>query len=420
VTFSPRRGHPRLGPLALLFVLLASASCTDLIEKLKARAKGEETAASDGPLGGGSGKASDPGEDGAGCELPDGTLTAGFTVPKGCSASVERDLVLDDDATLTLEPGAKLRFKTGTGLRVRHGRIVAKGTPDAPVVLTSASKTPSKGDWKGIVFEKDASSGTVFEHAVIEYAGKRSGFHEGAISFGAPSLDGRVAVTSSVLRHNALRAVDARRADSRFAKFDANRLSDNDGTSLRLHPEVVGSIGENVFSEPIQVSAGSVGSSATWPKSDVPFVIEGRLALHGEGKPAVLTLPEGAVLKFAAGARMDVGHGAGGGLVAKRVTFTSAEASPSPGSWVGLIVNTRTSATTIEDSIVEYAGKSQGGGRGAITFLTSKAVDLPSFVVKNTVFRKNLGGAFASREQCGELASPGSGNRSEDAALCVK
>jgi hypothetical protein len=78
--------------------------------------------------------------------------------------------------TLLLEPGTVLRFAfvdrdgDGAGDAGLHvlGRIEARGTPRAPVVLTSAESDPQPGDWEGLLF--DNSHGSVFSECRIEYA----------------------------------------------------------------------------------------------------------------------------------------------------------------------------------------------------------------------------------------------------------
>jgi hypothetical protein len=78
--------------------------------------------------------------------------------------------------TLRLEPGTTLRFAfidrdgDGIGDAGLHvlGRVVAVGTPAAPIVLSSAEVDPQPGDWQGLVF--DNSQGNLFADCRFEYA----------------------------------------------------------------------------------------------------------------------------------------------------------------------------------------------------------------------------------------------------------
>ena len=78
--------------------------------------------------------------------------------------------------TLTISPGAELRFEDHTGLWIgstttaNTTRLVAEGTSEAPIIFTSANKTPTPGLWYGINF-LSRDSGSVLKHAVVEYGG---------------------------------------------------------------------------------------------------------------------------------------------------------------------------------------------------------------------------------------------------------
>lgn len=60
-------------------------------------------------------------------------------------------------ATLTVEPGTTVRFdgsaglSAGRALLLVHGRLVASGTREKPVLFTSRFAEPMRGDWQGIV-----------------------------------------------------------------------------------------------------------------------------------------------------------------------------------------------------------------------------------------------------------------------------
>lgn len=68
---------------------------------------------------------------------------------------VLQDLIfVDDGATLTIDPGVTVRGRSGSALIVTRGaRIFARGTRDAPIVMTSAKPEGQRaaGDWGGLV-----------------------------------------------------------------------------------------------------------------------------------------------------------------------------------------------------------------------------------------------------------------------------
>ncbi len=103
-------------------------------------------------------------------------------------------------ATLTIEPGVEVRFRTGLDLTVGDnaigsGTLVARGTQEMPILFTSNDPyenlpgTADPGDWSYIHFTDYATdaaidpgdnylSGCILEHVIVEYAG--SG-HYGAV-----------------------------------------------------------------------------------------------------------------------------------------------------------------------------------------------------------------------------------------------
>lgn len=72
--------------------------------------------------------------------------------------------------TLTIEPGTEVRFETGIPLEV-SGKIVAKGTVAAPIIFTSGSLYPARGDWDGIHLTK-ADPASIFEHCQFRFGAK--------------------------------------------------------------------------------------------------------------------------------------------------------------------------------------------------------------------------------------------------------
>lgn len=68
---------------------------------------------------------------------------------------VLQDLIfVEQGATLTIEPGVTVRGRSGSALIVtRDARIFARGTRDAPIVMTSAQAAGQRaaGDWGGLV-----------------------------------------------------------------------------------------------------------------------------------------------------------------------------------------------------------------------------------------------------------------------------
>ncbi len=92
------------------------------------------------------------------------------------------DVVLAEDATLTIAPGSRVLFQTpqsgediltehpyfiGSELIVR-GRLIAKGTPAAPIVFSAADPAAEPGSWGGINIEDSIQA--IFNHCSFSQA----------------------------------------------------------------------------------------------------------------------------------------------------------------------------------------------------------------------------------------------------------
>ena len=76
---------------------------------------------------------------------------------------------------LTIQEGVTVKFYEDADLEVaywgdHHASLIAEGTSEAPIVFTSASPSPSAGDWGGIKFYK-GSSNCVIDNCHINYGG---------------------------------------------------------------------------------------------------------------------------------------------------------------------------------------------------------------------------------------------------------
>jgi hypothetical protein len=91
-------------------------------------------------------------------------------------------------STLTIDAGVVIRFGTSDTWSMNLGassgtaatdqwpvRVIANGTPEGPIVLTTASDNPAPGSWAGVEWFSGPSSGNVMNNVHIEFAGADSG-----------------------------------------------------------------------------------------------------------------------------------------------------------------------------------------------------------------------------------------------------
>jgi hypothetical protein len=350
-----------------------------------------------------------------GCALQP-RIEADVTVTKGCALSLSESVNVVEGATLTIEPGAKLSFGPEAYVWISHGRLVAKGTAEAPIVFTSASKSPAAGDWAGIGLDAQTLAGTVLDHVVVEHAGRKGQHGSGAITVVGGNLARRITITNSTIRKNEQVGVHNTGEDSGFAKFEGNTLEENPA-SIHVSADVLGSVGANKLGTPLEVE-GTVSKTASWPAVTVPILVTDSVRIGGEKTAAILTIAPKTTLKFTMNTFLEVGTSDGGGLVAKKVTFTTSNATPAAGDWVGIFFDDKATGSVLEGCTISYAGREDHSGKGAITFHDSKPG--PGVQITKTTFSNNKQAAISSDDgDCGDLAKDESENKSEGVPLCA-
>jgi hypothetical protein len=98
--------------------------------------------------------------------------------------TIEKDVFVDDGATLYVEPGVRLLFDQNTSIILEDGGLEARGKRDLPIVFTSSGASPSAGDYLNAVrFAARSKVNSFFEYCVMEYATTAIDVH-----FGSPEI----------------------------------------------------------------------------------------------------------------------------------------------------------------------------------------------------------------------------------------
>ena len=140
----------------------------------------------------------------------EGPIKEDITLSYGSVYIIKTNLVVPFGKTLTIEPGAIIKFING-GLIIK-GSLRAQGTSDQKIVFTayaddeyggdtngdSDNSLPTPGQWYGIEFTKD-SSGSELENIVLRYAGADLGNNFGA---GIKVNQSNISLRNSVLQNN--------------------------------------------------------------------------------------------------------------------------------------------------------------------------------------------------------------------------
>gem|GEM_PF-3328602 len=162
----------------------------------------------------------------SGCTAVGGPIDQSLTLTAAGPYCVTSSFAVATGVSLTLQPGAELRFNPAKALYV-DGALVANGTAANPILLTSGSATSARsaGDWRGVYFSSLSSptdateagvyqGGSILRYTTIEFGG------QGA--WNAVSLNQPVLVDHTTIRQTSGRGL--------WAADDLNRLHVTDST----------------------------------------------------------------------------------------------------------------------------------------------------------------------------------------------
>ncbi|MFO7670333.1 MAG: PKD domain-containing protein [Bacteroidales bacterium] len=250
-----------------------------------------------------------------------------------------------DGATLTIEPGAIIKFNAGMALYIGYhsgnagATLIANGTADKMITFTSSASLKSAGDWDYIWFDEGASKISSMQYCVVEYGGGYSNNY-GAIHIGASA----VSIDHSLIKLSESHGISLD-AEGYFASFSNNRAEQNNSSAISIYGNYTHTIGEDNTLESekgIIVRTDNLEeASVTWLKQSTAYVIEGDLYVGSSSGTSLIIAP-GAEIRMGSGSAIYFGYrnGTFGTLTAEgteeeriKITSNAPAVSKSAGDW---------------------------------------------------------------------------------------
>ncbi len=292
------------------------------------------------------------------------------------------DAIVAEGASLTIEPGAQVRFTPYAGLRVL-GTLTAVGTAEKPILFTGTM--PQKGWWNNISVEGTLAApntGSVFDYVTIEYGGGVSYYANLYLSYAS------VSVSHSIIRESARDGLYT--YGGGVTRLSHTTLANNgtaaDHYAIRFHHASMNPLLSNVTAtgnanDAIALGGGTMAGDHLWENVGLPYVILND-AIVAEG--ASLTIEPGVQVRFAQSAGLRVqGRLTAIGREGARILFTGTTAQK--GWWEN--INIRGSNTHLnQGSILDYVTIEYGGGIGAYAnlYLSYATVSVSHSIIRNS------------------------------------
>lgn len=297
-------------------------------------------------------------------------------------------------ATFTIMPGAILTFAKTSYFSISFpGRTILDGTPDKPIVFTSATDKTA-GAWGSF----SVGNSTV-RNSIIEYASGPG--YTGAVSL---SVAGSDVFSNNIVRNISGNGIDlvGYHNDAWGIKFENNKIENCSKFGVLLRSEFV-----HVY--PYQINTctntkgyyinGGIKGQVTWPVSlGADYVIGGISILGWDTEPLnSLTLQPGTVLHMMPRASIEVSDvyaGSTGTLIAEGtsqnpITFLVSNVDNAANeNWGSINFDARANATSkVVYCVLDGGGNDSSSSHGIVDFYNVPAASAPVFhsnVIKNS------------------------------------
>ncbi len=228
---------------------------------------------------------------------------------------------VDDQSTLTIEPGAVVKLDDDADITTQRGTLIAEGTADAPIVFTSirddtvggdanpreGDVNPNAGNWGSIRFDDTGGGGRLI-HVKILYAG--AGFSPGLII-----ERGDISVKDTLIRYGGGGGI---LLDNVNTEITDSTIHEQRGPGIRINADkraVEPVIHGNTFignQSAIEMDADAQPDLADNSATDNTLngvLVSGTVTIERHWVPGDLIYVLGQRVTIAAGARLQLGAG---------------------------------------------------------------------------------------------------------------
>lgn len=310
------------------------------------------------------------------------------------------------DGSLTIAPGTVFKFETNGYLSIAYSEsttfIADGGSAATPITFTSAASSANAGAWRGIIIYDNIQTNSKFNFCVIEYAGQ-SPTNMGAILMGGTSS---IHFTNNILRYSAGYGINLA-WDAGFQSFSNNTISNCANHVITIGHKHLPDLGTpnaftNAANKGIEVySDGRYDNPVTWKKQTADFYVKGgEIEIDG-----MVTIEPGTKFLFATDTYYYFGYTLNTvinavGTSTNKITFTTASASPAPGTWRGLYFDDYVQT----NSVLDYCQIQYTGMYSQPAIYTNSG-----FTVRNSTISSHSG-TNPARYRTGSTAPTGTGN----------
>jgi len=259
------------------------------------------------------------------------------------------------NATVTIEPGTKVIFKTGADLNIgTGGGLIADGTTAA---ITFTGETKQAGFWDYIEFDDDAvNANSIMKNCIIEYGGGYSS--SGAMLY----INNGATISNCTIRNSESDGVKI--VQDATPVFTNNTITLNAKSPIHGDFESISYIGQGNYTgngqDFINMDSGTLNETVTILNQDVPYRLNGYNVI----KNATVTILAGA--SFEMNTNADLTVSTGGGLIADgttgAITFTGATKQAGFWDYIEFNYDAVNSNCVLKNVTIEYGGGYSSNG----------------------------------------------------------